>query len=135
MDTRSLEQRRRIMQSVGTKDTGPELIVRRLLYSLGFRYRLHGKKLPGKPDLVFASRRKAVFVHGCFWHNHECSKGRAPKSKAEYWLPKLETNRLRDDRNLDLLASQGWQSLVVWQCETKDPDALRLKLVSFLGDE
>ena len=96
MDTRTEEQRRRIMQAVRTRDTGPEMIVRRLLHSLSYRYRLHRNDLPGKPDVAFLSRRKAIFVHGCFWHGHGCPQGRPPKSRLDYWKPKLDGNRERD---------------------------------------
>src|ERR1035438_3891223 len=107
-DTRTPEQRRRIMQSVGTRDTGPELKVRRLLFSLGYRYRLNAKKLPGRPDIVFPGRMKAIFVHGCFWHGHGCRKGRAPKSRIEYWKPKLKNNRRRDLAQSRALKTLGW---------------------------
>jgi DNA mismatch endonuclease (patch repair protein) len=132
VDTRTPAQRSRIMASVGQRNTGPEWVVRRLLHAHGFRYRLHDKKLPGKPDIVFPARQKAIFVHGCFWHGHECAKGRSPKSRQEYWLPKLQTNRERDGRALSELRELGWEALVVWQCETKDPNALREKLWVFL---
>jgi DNA mismatch endonuclease, patch repair protein len=132
MDTRSPHQRRRIMQSVGTANTGPEWVVRRLLHSNGYRYRLHVKRLPGKPDIVFPSRKKAIFVHGCFWHGHGCPKGQPPKSRLDYWGPKLEANRARDERNLAELRLSGWRVLVVWQCETKCPDALLARLKTFV---
>lgn len=132
-DTRSIPQRRRIMQAVGTKDTGPERLVRRLLHAAGYRYRIHLKGLPGTPDIVFPGRNKAIFVHGCFWHGHGCSKGRAPKSKLDYWGPKLAANRARDQRNLDALRSLGWATEVIWQCETKDPGAVLTRLANFLG--
>ncbi len=122
------------MASVRTKNTGPEWTVRRLLHANGFRYRLHAKSLPGKPDIVFPRRRKAIFIHGCFWHAHGCSKGRAPKSKLEYWGPKLAANTSRDDRNLAALAALGWDTLTVWQCETKEPDTLLKRLTDFLAD-
>ena len=121
------------MASVGQRNTGPEWIVRRLLHAHGFRYRLHDKKLPGKPDLVFHGRRKAVFVHGCFWHGHDCPKGQAPKSRRDYWEPKLKANRERDEQVICKLKEMGWQSLVVWQCETKEPEALLEKLWVFLA--
>ena len=133
MDTRTPEQRRRIMRAVKTRDTGPELIVRRLLHSLGYRYRLHRKDLPGKPDVAFLSRRKAIFVHGCFWHGHGCSKGRLPKSRLDYWKPKLNGNRERDGRKEEELRAMRWRVLVIWQCETADLDALALRLQDFLG--
>jgi DNA mismatch endonuclease (patch repair protein) len=132
MDTRSPEQRSRIMQAVGTAHTGPERLVRRLLHANGYRFRLHRKTLPGKPDIVFPSRKKAIFVHGCFWHGHNCAKGRPPKSRLDYWGPKLEANRARDERNDELLRALGWQTLIVWQCETKGPEELFRKLKSFV---
>ena len=120
------------MASVGQRNTGPEWIVRRLLHSRGYRYRLHSRKLPGKPDIVFGPRKKVIFVHGCFWHGHDCEKGRAPKSRLEYWGPKLEANRRRDEGAIAELKHLGWDSLVVWQCETKEPNALAEKLWVFL---
>ena len=135
VDTRTKEQRRRIMQAVRCKDTEPEWAVRRLLHGLGYRYRLHRKDLPGKPDLVFPSRRKAIFVHGCFWHTHGCRYGRPPKSRLEYWLPKLKRNMKRDAKKRAELEALRWQVLTVWQCEIKDLDALTAKLCAFLeGD-
>lgn len=133
MDTRSPEQRRRIMQSVKQKDTTPELVVRRLLHGAGYRYRLHRKDLPGRPDIVFGKRRKVIFVHGCFWHAHGCSKGQAPKSKLDYWGPKLAQNVERDARNLRDLENAGWQVLTVWECETRDPARLLPILRDFVG--
>lgn len=132
-DTRTPEQRRRIMQSVKTKDTGPEQVVRKALFAAGYRFRLHRRDLPGSPDIVFPARKKVVFVHGCFWHGHDCPKGRASKSRVEYWGPKLEANKARDRRNIAELQDLGWESLVVWQCELKDPDALMTRLGTFLG--
>lgn len=134
-DTRSREQRRRIMQAVGYKDTGPEMTVRKILHRLGYRYRLHRKDLPGKPDIVFPSRKKAIFVHGCFWHAHGCRYGKPPKSRPEYWLPKLERNKERDAENVRALDALGWQTLTVWQCEVKtDLDAIATKLIDFIED-
>lgn len=121
------------MQSVATKDTGPELAVRRLLHGLGYRYRLHIRDLPGTPDIVFAGRKKVVFVHGCFWHGHSCAQGRGPKSRKEYWSSKLAQNTARDARNVASLEAMGWSVLTVWQCELRDPDALTKKLLTFLG--
>lgn len=134
-DTRTPEQRRRIMQAVKTKDTGPEWIVRRWLHSRGYRYRLHSKHLPGRPDIVLPGRRLAIFVHGCFWHSHDCDKGRAPKSKLDYWGPKLEANRERDARKANELEAQGWSVLTVWQCETKEEALLTTKLLPALDRE
>jgi DNA mismatch endonuclease (patch repair protein) len=131
-DTRTPEQRRRIMQSVGTRDTEPERKVRRALFSAGYRYRLHRRDLPGSPDIVFPARKKAILVHGCFWHSHGCSKGKAPKSRMEYWGPKLEANKARDMRNLRDLRALGWTVLVVWQCEAADPETLLQRLTAFV---
>ena len=123
------------MQSVGTKDTGPELIVRKILSGAGYRYRLHVKRLPGKPDIVFIGRKKAIFVHGCFWHSHGCLKGQAPKSRLDYWEPKLEANRARDERNRSDLESNGWSVLTIWQCQTRWPEEVRQQLIAFLEDD
>ena len=132
-DTRTKEQRTRIMKSVRTRDTGPELIVRRRLHRLGFRFRLQAKDLPGKPDIVFRNRRKAIFVHGCFWHGHDCGKGRLPKSRTDYWGPKIEANRARDSHAVAALSELGWQVLVVWQCETRDEASLDRILTAFMS--
>lgn len=131
-DTRSPEQRRRIMQSVKTKDTCAELIVRRILHRGGYRYRLHRRDLPGSPDIVFPGRKKVIFVHGCFWHGHGCAKGLAPKSRTEYWQPKIEANRARDKKNLSALEALGWSVLVLWQCELADEPALKERLIAFV---
>jgi DNA mismatch endonuclease (patch repair protein) len=121
------------MQSVKTKDTGPEKAIRRALFAAGYRYRLHRRDLPGSPDIVFPGRRKAIFVHGCFWHGHGCAIGKAPKSRAEYWGPKLDANRARDQRNLEELRELGWDVVTVWQCELNDMESLVLLLGTFLG--
>jgi DNA mismatch endonuclease (patch repair protein) len=120
------------MRAVGTKNTGPELQLRKLLHNAGYRFRLHKKELPGRPDLVFPGRRKVIFVHGCFWHGHRCSKGRAPKSKTDYWAPKLAANQARDARNISDLNQLGWDALVVWQCELKEPVAALQRVEKFL---
>lgn len=135
MDTRTPEQRRRIMQAVKGKNTKPELTVRRLLHRMGYRYRLHRKDLPGRPDIALVSRRKAVFVHGCFWHGHNCPKGRLPRSRLDYWKPKLERNKERDRENIADLQSLGWAVLVIWQCETEDLEALASRLHDFISKE
>ena len=122
------------MQAVKPKDTRPELIVRRFLHSRGYRYRLHRKDLPGTPDIAFMSLRKAIFIHGCFWHGHDCPKGRLPKSHLEYWQTKLERNKKRDRENTEKLRSLGWDVLVVWQCQTVDIEALALHFQEFLGN-
>lgn len=111
----------------------PELKVRSLVHRLGYRFRLHRKDLPGKPDLVFGPRRKVIFVHGCFWHFHTCPASHLPKSNQEYWVPKLEMNKARDKKNLDALEAQGWQALVIWECEARDERALVKRLKAFLG--
>lgn len=121
------------MQAVKGKDTKPEWVVRRLLHRMGYRYRLHAHNLPGKPDIVFPARRKVIFVHGCFWHAHGCKIGRPPKSRSDYWLPKLEANSARDAAKQSQLEALGWSVLVVWQCETKDLPGLETKLHTFLG--
>lgn len=132
-DNLSLAQRRRAMQAVRSVDTGPEWTVRRLVHSMGYRYRLHAKDLPGKPDLVFPGRKKAIFVHGCFWHGHSCPHGaRQPMTNVEYWTTKIEKNRARDRRNRRALSALGWRSLVVWECRTKNVQSLRNRLKSFL---
>ncbi|ARP67542.1 very short patch repair endonuclease [Mesorhizobium sp. WSM1497] len=132
MDTRSPQQRRRIMQSVGTRDTGPEMAVRRLLFRAGFRFRVGVKSLPGTPDIVLSARRKILFVHGCFWHGHGCAKGKPPRSRPEYWLPKIAGNRERDAKNVLKLNQLGWDVMVVWQCEVSDPDGLLQRLTDFV---
>jgi DNA mismatch endonuclease (patch repair protein) len=133
VDNRSPEKRSGTMRAVRGKDTTPEWIVRKLLYQMGYRYRLHRRDLPGKPDLVFLSRRKAIFVHGCFWHGHGCPIGQPPKSRLNYWLPKLERNKARDAERINQLQSLGWSVLTVWQCETGDTEALCVSLSAFLG--
>lgn len=121
------------MQSVRSKDTGPEMAVRSLLHKLGYRFRLHRKDLPGSPDIVFPSRKKVVFVHGCFWHGHGCSKGKLPKSRIEYWQPKIARNSQRDAENILQLNNLGWNVLILWQCELRNFDETTNKLVEFLG--
>ena len=122
------------MRRVKGRDTGPELKVRRLLWSAGYRYRLHRKDLPGRPDIVLAGRRAAVFVHGCFWHGHDCPRGaRQPKANAEYWTAKIGRNVERDARVQAELAAGGWRPVVVWECELKDPTALAARLRATLG--
>ena len=122
------------MQAVRTKDTAPEHAVRQLLHSMGYRFRLHRKDLPGSPDVVLPRHKVAIFVHGCFWHGHHCPKGRPPLSRLDYWLPKLEKNVVRDRTNLERIESLGWKALVVWQCETGDTGTLRVKLLQALVD-
>jgi DNA mismatch endonuclease (patch repair protein) len=132
MDTLSAEQRSERMSRVRGKDTKPELVVRRLVHKMGYRYRKHRQDVPGCPDLAFIQRRKAIFVHGCFWHRHACSMGRLPKSRHDFWISKLEGNRARDKRNLKRLRAKGWQALVVWECETRDLALLTPRIRNFL---
>lgn len=134
MDTLSPLERSQRMARVKSKGTKPEMLVRRLVFSMGYRYRLHGSRLPGHPDMVFKGRRKVIFVHGCFWHRHEgCKLARLPKSRLDFWLPKLEGNRQRDAQKLEQLCEQGWKSLVIWECELKDLGSLEKRLRAFLG--
>jgi DNA mismatch endonuclease (patch repair protein) len=126
------------MARIKNKHTKPEMKVRKLVHSLGFRYRLHGKSIPGRPDMVFSGRRKVIFIHGCFWHRHpdsECSLARMPKSRLEFWKPKLERNAERDGENIELLHRAGWDTLVIWECELRDMGAVERKVVRFLCDE
>ena len=123
------------MRAIKSKDTAPELAVRRLAHSMGYRFRLHPKELPGKPDLTFPKRKKVIFVHGCFWHQHpraRCLDGRRPKSNTAYWDAKLTHNAARDERNQARLEELGWKVLVLWECETTGAEGLRHKLRDFL---
>jgi DNA mismatch endonuclease, patch repair protein len=120
------------MRAIRSKDMLPELRVRSLVHNLGYRFRLHRKDLPGKPDLVFPSRRKVIFVHGCFWHSHSCKMAHVPKSNVSYWVPKLERNRVRDRRNVKALRAEGWQSLVIWECELRDEGSVNKRLKTFI---
>ncbi|MCD9098215.1 very short patch repair endonuclease [Luteimonas fraxinea] len=127
------ELRSRTMRAVRSKDTQPELIVRRLAHALGFRFRLHRKDLPGSPDLVFPARKKVIFVNGCFWHGHDCARGnRQPKTNADYWFAKIARNKVRDARALEQLRNTGWNTLVLWECELKDLGSLKRILENFL---
>jgi DNA mismatch endonuclease (patch repair protein) len=132
--TPSLERSRQ-MALVRGKDTKPEMAVRRLVHRLGYRYRLHRSDLPGKPDLVFPSRRKVILVHGCFWHRHAdpaCKLARMPKSRLEFWEPKLSANAQRDARTLDALSQAGWSALTLWECEIKSNRDLEGRIIRFL---
>ena len=133
MDTFTPKERSRVMRQVRDRDTGPEMTVRRLVHSMGFRYRLHCRELPGNPDLVFPSRRKIIFVHGCFWHGHACRSGRnRPSSNTGYWIPKLERNKARDRANRRQLKRLGWDVLVVWECQLKRAGAVAARILRFL---
>lgn len=123
------------MSRVRGKDTRPEWVVRQLVYSMGYRYRLHARELPGRPDMVFRKRRKAIFIHGCFWHRHSaarCALARLPKSRLDFWLPKLEGNKERDHRNRRALAKAGWKILTIWECELKNVKRLGSAIRRFL---
>lgn len=121
------------MRRVKSKDTQPELVVRRLVHRMGYRYRLHRTKLPGKPDLSFGPRRKVIFVHGCFWHRHAgCKRASTPASRQEYWLPKFARTEIRDADNQAALYDAGWKSLVIWECELSDLELLATRVRSFL---
>lgn len=122
------------MASVQSKDTAPELLVRKALHRRGYRYRLHRRDLPGSPDIVFPSRRKAIFVNGCFWHGHRCKWGNLPKSRLDYWAPKIAANKKRDARNLRELAMLDWATKVIWQCELREWEKVIESLVKFLED-
>ena len=137
-DTISAAQRSANMARIRGKNTKPELLIRRLLHAAGYRFRLHGAargtRLPGKPDLVFAGRRKVIFVNGCFWHAHSCRAGqRAPATNSEFWAEKRRRTTVRDAAALQALAAAGWEALTVWECELKDRSVLEDQLTSFLG--
>jgi DNA mismatch endonuclease (patch repair protein) len=132
-DTVSPEIRSQVMARVKSKGMKPEMTVRRLVHGLGYRYRLHRADLPGRPDLVFPARRKVLFVNGCFWHRHDgCPRVRIPATNRDYWLAKLESNYLRDTRNIRSLEEQGWDVLTVWECQLRDLPSSTKRLVSFL---
>ena len=133
VDRLSKQRRSEIMGLVRSENTRPEMVLRLLVHRLGYRYRLHSKKLPGRPDLVFAGRKKVIFVHGCFWHGHEgCSKAKPPKSNLHYWGAKLRRNKERDFEHRRRLESEGWRVLIVWQCELKNEGSLRERIIKFL---
>lgn len=134
-DSLSPALRSRNMSRVRGKDTASEMLVRRLVHRMGFRYRLHRRDLPGTPDLVFSSRRKVIFVHGCFWHQHNCKRGKRPSSNVEFWNAKLDGNSRRDKTNILSLQKNNWSVLVVWECETKQLDVLSRRIQRFLDDK
>jgi DNA mismatch endonuclease (patch repair protein) len=133
-DVFSPEKRSAVMRRVKGKDTSPELTVRRMLHRLGARFRLHRKDLPGSPDIVLPGRRLAIFVHGCFWHGHDCARGaRVPKQNQDYWLAKVGRNRARDTSSLGALVGAGWRVETIWECELKDRPALEARLKALLA--
>lgn len=124
------------MRAVRSKDTSAELIVRRILYASGYRYRLHVRELPGCPDIVFPGRKKAIFVHGCFWHGHDCARGaRKPKANADYWQSKIEKNKARDGKTAAAFEAAGWRAEIIWECELRDKQSVRSRLIEFVGSK
>ena len=133
VDNLTKEKRSKIMRSIKSKDTKPELLVRRLLTRLGYRYKLHIKDLPGRPDIVFKGRKKVIFIHGCFWHGHApCMNGRILEGK--FWQEKMKANQARDMKAAESLEQDGWKILTIWECELKNTDALEKVLLNFIGD-
>lgn len=134
MDRLSPERRSWLMSKVSSKNTKPELTVRSLLHQMGYRFRIHTSALLGKPDIVFHKRKKIIFVHGCFWHGHDgCKYGKLPQSRIEFWQEKINRNRIRDIEVTRTLTTNGWQILIIWQCEIRDEELLIKNLVAFLG--
>ncbi len=134
-DRISEERRSYNMRRIKSSNTGVELSVRKLIHGMGYRYRLHVRALPGSPDIVFPARRKVIFVHGCFWHQHtypHCSDSRLPKSRQDYWIPKLERTQERDRANQQELLESGWKCLIVWECELREMNTLESKIQCFL---
>ncbi len=130
-DVFTAEKRSQVMRQVKGRDTRPEMKVRRLLWAMGLRFRLHRKDLPGAPDIVLPGRRLAVFVHGCFWHGHDCARGaRVPKQNRDYWTAKIGRNRERDAASTAALEALGWTPMTVWECELKDEAALKARLAA-----
>lgn len=129
------KKRSKNMAAIKSKGMKPELTVRRLVYNMGCHYRLHRKDIPGRPDLAFIGRKKAIYVHGCFWHQHSdprCKIVHKPKSNLDYWLPKLKRNKERDRKALSEIKKTGWESLVIWECQTRDDEALTRRIKAFL---
>lgn len=133
MDILTPEQRSALMGRIRGRDTAPELAVRRLVYGLGYRYRLHGRGLPGTPDLVFRSRRCVIFVHGCFWHRHNCPLAYSPKSRRSFWEKKFSGNVARDKKVVRSLKRDGWRVLIIWECQLARPAAVARRVKKFLG--
>jgi len=135
-DVFDAEKRSAVMRRVKGRDTGPERLVRKALTGLGARYRLHRKDLPGSPDIVMAGRRLALFVHGCFWHGHDCARGaRVPKANRDYWTAKVARNRVRDEAARAALEAAGWRVETLWECELKDEAALVVRLEALLAGQ
>lgn len=135
VDVLTKKQRSFNMSQIRGKDTKPEMIVRRLIHSLGYRYRLHIRNLPGCPDLVFTSRKKVIFVHGCFWHRHNCKYGKVtPKTRKEFWQTKLQGNKERDLKNRKKLTKLGWKTLTVWECQIRNYEKITARIINFLEE-
>lgn len=135
-DVLTVEQRHKCMSRIRGRDTKPEIIARKLIHRLGYRFRLHSPTLPGKPDLTFPRLHKVIFVHGCFWHMHRCRYGRVtPATNADFWSKKRSENRERDRRVLGAIRKAGWSVLVVWECQTKDLDELESRLTAFFRNK
>ena len=122
------------MSKIGGKNTKPEILVRKFLFSKGFRYRINVKTLPGKPDIVLPKYKTVIFVNGCFWHGHNCKKGKLPSSNIDFWRGKISNNKLRDDKNSDLLIKLGWKVIIIWQCEISKIDN-RIKILNKLLED
>lgn len=132
MDVLTKKERSKRMSLIRSKDTKPELLVRHLIHSLGYRYRLHRKDLPGRPDMVFPARKKIIFVHGCFWHGHECKVGHIPKSRLDYWVQKITRNNERDRSTLRRLRRMHWKCLVLWECQLHEVERIKERITRFL---
>ena len=133
-DIFSFQKRSDIMSKIGGKNTKPEILVRKFLFSKGFRYRINVKTLPGKPDIVLPKYKTVIFVNGCFWHGHNCKKGKLPSSNIDFWRGKISNNKLRDDKNSDLLIKRGWKVIIIWQCEISKIDN-RIKILNKLLED
>lgn len=127
------ETRSALMARIQGRNTRPEVRLRRMLFAMGYRFRLHAADLPGRPDVVFTKRKAAIFMHGCFWHGHTCPAGRIPRTRREFWERKLAANRERDARQVRVLEEAGWRVLVIWECELRKPEGMPQRLASFLG--
>lgn len=134
MDTLTPSQRSQRMALIHGKNTGPELEVRRIVSVMGHHYKRHPSNLPGRPDLVFGTDRKIIFVHGCFWHRHDCAMGRTPKSNVAYWKAKLDTNRKRDLRVIRALRASGWKVMVIWECNLRDKEKVSRRIEKLLNN-
>lgn len=133
-DIFSQTKRSDIMSKISSKDTKPEILVRKFLFSKGFRYRINVKTLPGKPDIVLPKYKTIIFVNGCFWHGHNCKKGKLPSSNTDFWKEKISNNKLRDAKNSDLLVKLGWKVIIIWQCEISKIDN-RTKILNKLLED